>query len=221
VHAHWLAEDGHRVTVVDPVPRHVVAATDLAAAGFAIVAELGDARSLAQPDMAFDAVLVLGPLYHLTERADRVRALREARRVARGDGLVFVAAISRFASLFDGLARGFLFDPAFRSIVERDLEEGVHRNEAQRPGWFTTAYFHHPDELVAEVEEAGLEVVELVGVEGMAAWLPTLEGRWNDALDREVILEAARQVEGEPTLRGLSPHLLLVARLRAGAATAS
>lgn len=60
-------------------------------------------RALQEPDASADAVLLLGPLYHLTERADRLRALGEAGRVVRPGQPVFVAAISRFTSLLDSL----------------------------------------------------------------------------------------------------------------------
>jgi ubiquinone/menaquinone biosynthesis C-methylase UbiE len=206
VHARWLAEDGHDVHLIDPVPGHVEAASEI------VTAEVGDARALPVDDATYDAVLLLGPLYHLTERSDRLRALREAGRVVRPGGLVFVAAISRFASLFSGLQHEMLFEPPFREIVDRDLRDGQHRNPDARPGWFTTAYFHHPDELRNEVVAAELNVVELLGVEGLAGWLPHLEGAWNDAAKREQILFAAEAVESEPSLAGLSAHLLLVAR---------
>jgi SAM-dependent methyltransferase len=207
VHAAWLAGDGHQVHLIDPVPRHVEQARQ-----GGITADLGDARDLRFASTSFDAVLLLGPLYHLTDGDDRVRALREAARVAGPDGVVFAAAITRFASLFDGLARELLFDPDFRPIVERDLREGQHRNPQRRPRWFTTAYFHHPEELRAELERADLEIVELVGVEGLAGWLPQLGRRWQDAADRELIMWSARVVETEPSLLGLSSHLLAVAR---------
>lgn len=96
--------------------------------------------------------------------------------------------------------------------MERDLREGQHRNPQHRPHWFTTAYFHHPEELRAEVADAGLEVVELVGVEGLAGFLPQLDRRWENAPDRELILWSARVAEAEPSLLGLSAHLLVVAR---------
>jgi len=211
VHAAWLAEDGYRVRIVDITPRHVEAA-NAALGRRGVVAEVGDARSLPVAEGSFDVVLVFGPLYHLTERSERLQALREARRAARPGGIVAVAAISRFASLFDGLGRGFLFDPGFRPIVERDLADGQHRNPDNRPHWFTTAFFHHPDELRREATEAGLEVAELVGVEGLAGHLPELAPRWEDARARELICWAARVVESEPTLLGLSAHLLLVGR---------
>lgn len=211
VHAEWLAADGYEVHVVDVTPHHVdTVRARLGDRG--VTAEVGDACDLTAADDSADVVLLLGPLYHLTARADRMRALSEARRVVRTGGLVAVAAVSRFASLFDGLSREFLFDPAFGPIVERDLREGQHRNPENRPHWFTTTFFHHPDELRQEVTDARLRLIELVGLEGMPGWLPHLAPSWEDPERREAILYAARAVESEPSLLGLSAHLLALAR---------
>ena len=212
VHARWLAEAGHTVEIIDPMPRHVAAAQALAAEGLAVTARLGDARVLSHADADFDVVLLLGPLYHLTLRDDRVLAWHEALRVVKPGGLIAGAGISRFASLFSGLAHGMLFDARFRGIVERDLQDGQHRNPDRTPEWFTTAYFHHPDELGAEAVEAGAEIIEFAGVEGLACWLPQLEDKWRDAAARETIVDSARLVESEPSLLGLSAHFLLLAR---------
>ena len=211
VHADWLLADGYRVHLLDAAPRHVDRAVgELASRG--LTAEVGDARQLSCRGDSFDVVLVLGPLYHLHERSDRLLVLEEARRVVRPHGLVAVAAISRFASLFDGLAREFLFDREFREIVRRDLADGRHVNPQNRPHWFTTAFFHRPEQLAEEIASAGLSLVGLVGVEGLAGWLPHLEQRWTNEADRDVILGAARLVEADPAILGLSAHLLAVAR---------
>ncbi len=213
-HAAWLAEDGYQVHVVDVTPRHVEKVrSDLGPAG--VTAEVGDARRLDLADGSIDVALLLGPLYHLTDEGDRMQALREATRVVRPAGLVAVAVISRFASLFDGLARGFLFDADFRKIVERDLAEGQHRNPDDRPHWFTTAFFHDPGQLRAELEGVGLDVRALVGLEGLAGWLRRLgflDQKWETQEGRDVILYAARAVEDEPSVLGLSGHLLAIAR---------
>ena len=122
-----------------------------------------------------------------------------------------MAAISRFAPLIDGLLNpgtGFLLDLGFREIVERDLRDGQHRNPTSRPGWFTTAYFHLPDELREEVGAAGLEVVDLVGIEGPGALVPDLAERWRDAAWREALLFAARAVESEPAMQVVRPSTL-------------
>jgi SAM-dependent methyltransferase len=151
-------------------------------------------------------------MYHLTDHDDRQQSLREALRVVRPGGLVAVAAISRFASLFDGLARGFLFDSDFKKIVERDLAEGQHRNPNDRPHWFTTAFLHDPEQFRGELEGAGLNVIELVGLEGLAGWLGHLGEKWQAEDGRETILYAARAVESEPSVLGLSGHLLAIGR---------
>ena len=72
---------------------------------------VGDARALEMPDETADVVLMLGPLYHLTDAGDRAGALREAARVLKPGGWLFAAAISRYASALDGLARDLLRTP--------------------------------------------------------------------------------------------------------------
>jgi SAM-dependent methyltransferase len=213
-YASWLAARGYRVRLIDPVPLHVEQALGAAAdAGSALAgADVGDALALPCANESADAVLLLGPLYHLTERADRLRALREAKRVCRPGGVVIAAAISRFASLLDGLRGGFLEDPAFASGVESDLRDGVHRNPFGNPAYFTTAYFHMPDELARECADAGLALVATVGVEGAGWFLPDLDARLGDDGRRRVLLEALARVEAEPALLGVSAHLLAIAR---------
>ena len=169
-YAAWLAGLGHRVTLVDPLPLHVEQSSAAAAGRWASL--LGDARSLELDDASFDVVLLLGPLYHLVAAADRASALREAAWVLRPGGHLVAAGISRLASLLDGLASGWAEQAPFRAIVEADLRSGEHRNPDGRPEWFTTAYFHRPDELTAELATAGLREVTCVGVEGPAGSSP-------------------------------------------------
>jgi SAM-dependent methyltransferase len=207
-HALPLQEAGYRVALVDQVALHVQQALEAGVEH----ASVGDARALAAADASQDAVLLLGPLYHLTERSDRIAALTEARRVLRPDGRVFAAAISRFASTYDGLHAGFLADREFEAIVEHDLATGVHRNPDDRPHWFTTGYFHRPEELAAEVGEAGLSLEALLAIEGPGSTMAD-PSAWLDDPDRsEVLLRAIRRVEAEPALLGASSHLLAVAQ---------
>ena len=175
---------------------------------------VGDARSLNLPSETADAVLLLGPLYHLTDAADRARALREAARVLKPGGRVFAAAISRYASALDGLARDLLGDPGFARIVEHDLRDGQHRNPTERLDYFTTAYFHRPDELALEVEAAGLVLDGVFGLEGPGWILPDIDARMADADRRSALLQVARMLETEPSVLGASAHLLAVARRR-------
>lgn len=206
-----LAGRGYRVHLVDPVPLHVEQARTAAASGAAaFTAARGDARELAEADASRDAVLLFGPLYHLTEAAGRHQALREAWRVLRPGGRLLAVAVCRFASLLDGLYEGWLDDPVFRPIVDRDLADGQHRNPdpVGRPEFFTTAYFHTPDGLRGEVEQAGFAGPAVYGVEG-PGW--PMRREWSDPRRREQILFAARAVETEPALMGFSDHLIIAA----------
>jgi SAM-dependent methyltransferase len=205
VYAGPLAEAGYQVRVVDPVPEHVAASAVLSG----VTAELGDARALPVEDRSVDAVLLFGPLYHLPDRADRLAVWREAARVVRPGGVIVAATISRFASFFDGFVKDFYGDPRFRPLVERALTDGVHRNEDAERQWFTSAYFHHPDELPGEVADAGLVLRRQVAVEG-PLWMTG--PRLDDILSApERMLELMRAVESEPSLLGASSHLLTVA----------
>jgi ubiquinone/menaquinone biosynthesis C-methylase UbiE len=204
-----LARRGYLVQLVDPVRLHVAQARQAASGdpAAAFTAVIGDARGLPARDQSQDAVMLFGPLYHLTRAADRRQALREAWRVLRPGGRLLAVAISRFASLLDGLYQDWLDDPQFRPIVDRDLADGQHRNPdpVGRPEFFTTAYFHTPSGLTGEIEGAGFTGVACYGVEG-PGW--PLREEWADPQRREQILFAARSVETEPCLIGFSHHLI-------------
>ena len=213
-YAIWLAERGYDVHLVDPIPLHIEQARADAAARVGVVlasAEVGDARSLRLPDASVDAVLLFGPLYHLPERADRLLALSEAARVCRSGGVIIAAAISRFASTLDGLRGGYLEDPAFASVVASDLSDGRHRNPTRNPAYFTTAYFHRPEELAQECSAAGLTHEATLAVEGPAWLFSDLDARLADDRRRRVLLAALDALEAEPTMLGVSAHLLAVA----------
>ena len=215
VYACWLAKQGYEVHLVDAVPLHVELARqasqaqpDAPLAGI----KVGDARSLKRADTSVDVVLLFGPLYHLTGREDRLKALREAYRILRPAGIVLAVGISRFASMLDGLRQGLLDDPDFVQIVERDLTDGQHRNPMDHPAYFTTAFFHEPSELQAEVEESGFKYERTLPIEG-PLWLSHyVVGNFQDQQRRELFLRLLHRLEEEPSLLGASAHLLVVGR---------
>lgn len=215
VYACWLAKQGYEVHLVDATPLHVEQARQASQAQpdapLASI-EVGDARSLKRPDTSVDVVLLFGPLYHLTERADRLTALREAHRILRPGGILLAVGISRFTSVLDGMRQGLFDDPAFVKIVERDLTDGQHRNPIKHPVYFTTAYFHHPRDLQTEVEECGFRYEKTLPIEGPLWLSPYVVANFQDQMRCELFLTLLRQIEEEPSLLGASAHLLAVAR---------
>jgi SAM-dependent methyltransferase len=214
IHALPLAARGYDVDLSDPVALHVQQARDASGAAEAPLrsVRVGDARAIDAEDGSADAVLMLGPLYHLIEREERLAALREARRVLRAGGLLAAAVITRAASTGDGLRYGLLDDEGFEAIVERDLREGRHVVPGHRPELFTTTHFHWPDEAVAELTDAGFAGVEALAVEGMAPWVTDVSAWLAEPSRRERLLAAVRRVESVPALLAASPHLLVVGR---------
>ena len=210
----WLAEQGYAVDLVDASPRLVKVARARSAKSSTPLASLSlaDARRLPQADGSAAAVLVMGPLYHLTSAADRATALREAFRVLAAGGTIVAAAISRYASTLDGLARKLSLDPRFAAIRDRDLADGQHRNETDNLDYFTTAYFHRPDDLQAELEQASFRDVTVLGVEGPAWMLADFDARWDDPALRKDLLGVARALEAQSSVVGISAHLLGIGR---------
>ncbi len=214
VYAIPLATAGYGVHLIDPVELHLRQAKSYAASSGTQLKSisLGDARRLQFGNASADAVLLLGPLYHLTERADRLQALREAHRVLRPHGLLVAAAISRFASFVAGLAFGTFSDPHFREIVSADLASGQHRNPTDNLSYFTTAYFHRPEELLSEIRDAGFEMVELLSVEGPIWSTAHFQSAWSDGVQRKALLNDLASIEREPSVIGASAHILAIAR---------
>ena len=206
-YTHWLAGLGYQVLHRDLMPLHVAQLQRSRDASALIDSAVADARDLDLADASVDAVLLLGPLYHLLDRADRVRALAEAARVVRPGGPVFAAAITRWAARIDGMLREriYLAHPQVLGLIDEVDRTGL--LPALQEGGFS-AFCHRPGELRAELAEAGLEVTDLVSVEGPAFILGDLDARLADPADWRVALDVARAIERVPELLGLGPHLL-------------
>ncbi len=201
-HADWLVRDGHRVQVVDIVPGHV---DDARSRGSN--AQVGDARVLAFVDQSFDAVLLLGPLYHLIDPSDRARALAEARRVARPGGLVVAAAVSRIAVALDYLRKGRLDSKDALDMVARICANG-HDDTGFGAGIF---YFHTVDELRTELVDAGLSDVAARGLEG-PAWPLIAPGTGGDDPIIGLVDAIAEMADHDESLTGASSHVLAIGR---------
>ncbi len=214
LHAAALAERGDTVVLIDPVPSHVEAACRYGT----FTAKLGDARSLPEDDDSFDAAMLLGPLYHLVDRRDRLRAWGEAIRVVRPGGWIFAAGISRLSAMAWVTVIGPSIELAtsgkatprssypekWRRLIEDGAGELGH-------GGFPGGHFHLADDLEEEALEAGLHDVRVIGIEGPGAQAIEIS-RSHDPLLIAAARTLAEAFESPPGLRDLSPHLLALGR---------
>lgn len=198
IHAAALADAGHQVTLLDPVIEQV----DRARTFGTFEALVGDARALPFEDSSLDVAMLLGPLYHLAEREDRLRVLREAIRVVKSGGWVFGAAIPRLARLA-AMSGG--------AGVPRGWEDLIEHGSSPAAGRFPGGHFHTSAELGGELSDAGLLEVEVVGVEGPAGLALEQMTAADEELHRAA-LTIARAVGGQPGVQELSNHLLAIGR---------
>ena len=207
----WLKSLGHHVTLVDLSQDHISWAKEYSLQNqISLDAyEVGDATSLQFEDNQFDMALLLGPLYHLIDRTDRINAISEAKRVLRPNGIIISAVISRYASLIDGLHRNLIADPQFVKILNKDLENAIHINPTDNPEYFTTSYFHTPDEIESEILECDLQLEKLIAVESLG-WLSDFSSA--NERNTNLVLDLLRRVETNRDLLASSPHILAIAR---------
>ncbi len=211
----WLAKLGYEVHLIEPSPKLVGQArqssqkqTDAPLASCVV----GDARSLDFQDEIAEIILMLGPLYHLTEKKERGIALRETHRILKKDGVLFAAAIARFASAIDVLVHDLIKDPFMFDAIKQNITSGQHHNPTKSIFNFTDAFFHLPLELKKEIEDADFSVEQLFPIEGIGAVVRNFDKLWKDEKQRNRLLELLELTEKEDCIMGISPHLLCVAR---------
>ncbi len=170
---------------------------------------VADARDLGQvAEKGFGVVLLMGPLYHLVEEADRKTALKEAFDRLCNGGILFSSFISRLGIMGDLLANvpGWIEDQAdVRSI----LEAGKDPEDHPRGGF--RGYFARVSEIIPLHETIGLETLALAGVEPAISAgdesYNRLEGK-----QRQLWLDLLYEISTERSILGASRHLLYIGR---------
>jgi len=207
-----LAQRGYRVTLFDLSQGNLAFARQKAAEQGVVLEsfEQGTATDLSRfADAEFDAVLLMGPLYHLLEEAERLQALLEARRVLKPGGLLAAVFISRYAAHRDAALKDPLVLMSQTELLESILISGkLSPANPERPGWL--AYFAHPDEIAPLLRESSLELKTLLGVEGLVSMIEEkvnmLQGEaWQHWVDLNF------QVAPDPSIHGAVGHLLAIA----------
>lgn len=214
----WLAHHGHRVSLADLCSEQLaIARAKIDQTGAdAMVEEVveTDARDLSRwADNSFDAVLSLGPFYHLPDPNDRDRTAAELHRVLRVGGTAFVALMPRYAFLRRTLdipdERRHLTQPDF---MERLLNEGVFINDV--PGRFTEGYGALPEEVSPFFERHGFTTLALLSAEGIAvnSQRAFSELASSDPAAYQAAMDVVIQTAGDPSILGMANHLLYVGR---------
>jgi len=209
-----LSEQGYKVSLLDPVELHVEQASEVLKRFPESSVRLGDARALPFETNSADVALLLGPLYHLQDEADRVMVLTEAFRVLKSGGLLFAAVITRFAPAIVALQLlESRTENEFIPYLNSDSYlSGNHNNPDALDNNFTTSYFHHPNHLEEEFIAAKFEVQSIIALEGLAVSLTDIDSVIANSIKLPKLMEMLEKLECEPSILGVSPHVMVVAK---------
>jgi ubiquinone/menaquinone biosynthesis C-methylase UbiE len=211
-YACWLAEKGHEVHLMDLSQKHLNEARNNQDKYRTKLASItcGDARSLEYENESFDMVLLMGALYHLQEREDRLLCLKETKRILKNNGTAIFSYISRHSAMLDGFVKGYI-NNLDNSITDLKILTGKHDNPEKMKGNFTTAYLHTTKEIYEELLYTNFSNIVLYAIEGFGSIL-NKEEYINDSEKLNKLLYYLRQTEQNVEMMGISFHQLAVCK---------
>lgn len=211
-YSYYLTDLGYDVYLYDLSEKNIEMSQEMGRelGIFLKCAEVADARSIPRPDNSADAILLLGPMYHIMEREERHLCLKECYRLLKPGGKLFTAGISRYATTLKYICRydyqPVIDDIDFYRMLENTVKTGVHTRKPMG-----MAYFHKPEELADEIITAGFTNTDTRGVLGPATMIRNLDEAWKDENKREAIMRIVRLLEKEESMMGSSTHFLVIA----------
>lgn len=220
-YAWWLASMGYEVHLFDISEKNIEMSSELMKEypGCCLAAaEVCDARSIHRPDKSADAVLLMGPLYHIVEKAERISGLNECGRLLKNSGVLFTAAITPYATLLwattvFGTENRLLDEDSFLDMVARELSDGEHiKPDKGSHNGIGRSHFHSADELRTELLCGGFENTRIHGVVGAAWFAPDIDGIWKNPSAKAALMRTVRMIDEREDIMGLSTHLLSVSR---------
>ncbi len=136
----WLASHGYEVHLFDLFPKNIEMSEALGEEYSDVKlfsAEVCDAMSVPRKSKSADAVLLMGPLYHITDYSERIATIKESKRLLKDNGVLFTAALTPYSVLlhnitvydpFGDVPNKTLEDPDFMKMVECEIKDGHHIN---------------------------------------------------------------------------------------------
>ena len=223
----WLASLGYEVHLFDLSETNIKMSEELGAEYPHVAlkaAEVCDARAVPRPSGSADAILLMGPLYSITEYEERILAIKECGRLLKEEGILFSAALTPFSVLIPRIAayhaddskkRRELDDPAVMDMIARALDDGCYINPGRKIATgLGSSHLHTAKTLREELLRGGFVTSSVHGVMG-GAWLaPNVEELLEKEETKAVLMETVRMLDTHEEILGLSGHLLAVSKKR-------
>ena len=221
-YAWWLTSLGYKVHLFDLSEKNIEMSDLLKDEyeGFELAGkEACDARSVPREDESCDAVLFMGPLYHITDHDERIKAIRECYRLLKKGGKLYTASLTPFSCLLHNITvyapfaeenkNTWIEDPGFLNMIERELDDGCHINPDRTVySGIGSAHFHSAKTLREELAEGGFDETDVHGIMGGAWLVHDLDAVWENETSRKALMNTVRLLDGHEEILGLSGHLL-------------
>ena len=219
----WLASLGYEVHLFDLSETNIKMSKELAKEYpdcSLAASEVCDARKVPRTDNSADAVLLMGPLYHITDYEERIRAIKESFRLLKKGGVLFSAALTPYSVLLYNITvyspndeETYLEDPEFLTMIERELKDGCHINPNKEVyAGLGSSHLHTAKALKDELSAGGFSDTVVHGVMGGAWLVNNIDELWKNERSRNALMNTVRMLDTHEEIIGLSCHLLAVSR---------
>ena len=197
-YASALMAEGYSVKAVELVKRNIDVFLERVPGADVVQ---GDARNMPFiPDATADITLLLGPLYHLIGDEQKLMALKEAKRVTKPDGFVFVAYLMNEYSILS-----YCFDEErIADLMARGVVDNDFHIRAQDDELYDYVRMEDVNRLNAM---AGLERVTVFSPDGAADYMRTRLNRMSDETFR-LFIEYQKRISERMDLIGAGSHIV-------------
>ena len=123
-YSHYFARKGYNVDAIELITQNIEIFKKNTEACENISIQQGDAINLENiPSEKYDITLLLGPMYHLYTEDDKKSAIKEAIRVTKKDGIIFVSYCNNDMTVYDfGFLRGGFKNEYYKKFIGKSLE---------------------------------------------------------------------------------------------------
>ncbi len=208
IYAFHFADKGHTVTATDITPRHIeVIRSILRNKPYKMETAILDASDMSIfENESFDIVLNMGPFYHLVDRSDREKCIKESLRVLKKGGLLITAYIPRYY-VFQYVAmqnKEYLDAKLARQIIQT----GELRHDDEKCFW-TDTYYSTCEEIEQLYQQYDLTVIDHFAQDGAAAHFSEQVDKWNDEEFR-IWCDYHYSICRERSILGASNHVIII-----------
>ena len=193
-----LSNEGYDVTAIELVKHNLMT---LKSKNSSVKTYLGNAINLSKfKDNSFDMVLLFGPLYHLINKEDKVKALKEAKRIVKEKGIIMV---SYYMNEYAIITHGFKDNKILDAIKNKELDENFHVTPKK-----TDLYSMVRLEDINELNDlSGLKRIKIIAQDGPSDYIRPIINKMDDKTFETYIkyhLSICERLE----LLGASSHVL-------------